>query len=27
VAPADGTPTGSVVHDPDLGLTFSVTRV
>ncbi len=25
--PADGTPTGSVVHDDDLGLTFSVTRV
>jgi isoleucyl-tRNA synthetase len=27
VPPADGTPTGSVVQDPELGLTFSVTKV
>ena len=27
VPPADGTPTGSVVRDEELGLTFSVTRV
>ncbi|HET6627280.1 MAG TPA: class I tRNA ligase family protein, partial [Nocardioidaceae bacterium] len=27
VPPVDGTPTGSVVHDPDLDLRFSVTRV
>jgi isoleucyl-tRNA synthetase len=26
-APADGTPTGSVVHDEDLDLTFTVTKV
>ena len=27
VASPDGAPTGSVVHDPDLGLRFSVTRL
>jgi len=27
VAPVDGTPTGSVVRDEDLGLTFSVTKL
>jgi isoleucyl-tRNA synthetase len=27
VPPADGTPTGTVVHDADLALTFSVTRI